>query len=272
MSRVSYHLSTSTKPHCGKTTPVQKGLILSRQGGKADLCEGGVGFGVPVLQYGRDFVFPGSSKVSDEGEVRGSESWKAFDLNLIERHEKDGRMKISTFSWVLQRMYNRIYKSTGGSFLPHLGRKLRVKGVNVGHLDTPVFFRVNSHGEVLTKYLIVGGNLHVTLDLRNLHRKGLQHIYVSNELGGSVFTQYRDGLGKIYRESEIGGWRRVQGNNAVLSAPNHSLSFSTDVPNGVSAFVGREMLQPGIRWSGVIFVLPPRTETFDFVVEIHDNV
>ena len=245
---------------------------MSRQGGEADLCEEGVGFGVPILQYGRDFVFPGSSKVSDEGEVRGNESWKSFDLNLIERHEKDGRMKISAFSWVVQRMYNKIYKSTGGFFLPHLGERLSAKGVYVGHLDTPVFFKVNTHGEVLTKYLIVKREVHITLDLRNIRRKGLQHIYVSNELGGSVFTQYRDGLGRVYRESEIGGWRRVQGNNAVLSAPDHGLSFSIDVPLGVDAFVGREMLQPGIRWSGVIYVLPPSAESFDFIVKIHDSL
>jgi hypothetical protein len=271
MSPVSYHLSSSTKPHCGKTTPVQKGLILSRQGGEADLCEEGVGFGVPILQYGRDFVFPGSAEVSGEGEVSSEENWKAFDLNLIERHERDGRTKMSTFSWVVQRMYNRIYKSTGGFLLPHLGKRLSSKGVYVGHLDTPVFFRVNTHGKVLTKYLIVNKDLHITLEISDIKRKGLQRIYVSNELGGSVFTEYRDGLGRIYRESEIGGWRRIQGNNAVLSAPGYGLSFSIDIPNGTQAFVGREMLQPGIRWSGVIFALPPATESFDFVVRIHDS-
>ena len=89
---VSYFLSSTTRPHHGKASPIQKGLVPSRKNGNADLCEEGVGFGVPLLQYKRDFFFPGKASTSDEGLLIEKNAWKRFQIDLVERHHVDAQL------------------------------------------------------------------------------------------------------------------------------------------------------------------------------------
>ncbi|MFW9864258.1 MAG: hypothetical protein ACFFET_18380, partial [Candidatus Thorarchaeota archaeon] len=113
-SILSYYLEKNPWPHLGKSSPVQKGLLPSVTVSPPEICEGGVGFGVPVLQYKRDFYFPGTAFVSEEGRIRGDMAWKHFIMDLIDRRQKKGSESISSLSWVFQRIYNRAYKSTPG--------------------------------------------------------------------------------------------------------------------------------------------------------------
>ncbi|MHA2072130.1 MAG: hypothetical protein ACW985_10145, partial [Candidatus Thorarchaeota archaeon] len=103
-SEMSYYLTKNLWPHLGKSSPVQKGLLPSVTSSPPEMCEGGVGFGVPILEYKRDFYFPGTAAVSEEGRIRGDTAWKHFAMNLIDRRQKKGSESISSFSWVFQRI------------------------------------------------------------------------------------------------------------------------------------------------------------------------
>lgn len=267
-SMLSYHLSSNPWPQSGKTTPVQKGLLPSRTGSLSDLCEEGVGFGVPILQYKRDFFFPGTSAVSEEGRIRSDSAWKEFTMNLIDRRQKKGSETISSFSWIWQRMYNRAYKSNHVRGVIQLITK-RLDSIGSNH-DPSVFFRVKSKGSVLSSYHIdVGtGIINVTMDFSRIHTSGLQHIYVSNELGGRHFDIYTDSSGTALQGNEIGGWDRIQAIWAAFYSPAMDIGFRVTIPKGIQAFRGREIIGFDISWSGVIFMLAPTCKSLRYRIAV----
>ena len=267
-SMLSYHLSSNPWPQFGKTTPVQKGLLPSRTDSLSDLCEEGVGFGVPILQYKRDFFFPGTSAVSEEGRIRSDSAWKVFMMNLIDRHQKKGAMTISSFSWVLQRMYNRAYKSSHGRRIMELIGS-RLDSMRSNH-DPSVFFRVKSKGSVQSSYHIDmgAGLITVTLDFSRIQTSGLQHIYVSNELGGSLFDIYTDSSGITLQGNEIGGWDRIHAVWAAFFSSEMDIGFRVTIPKGIQAFRGREIIGFDISWSGVIFMLTPTCKSLRYRIAV----
>ncbi|MFX1484353.1 MAG: hypothetical protein ACFFCP_14320 [Promethearchaeota archaeon] len=268
---VSYHLSPNPWPHSGKSTPVQKGLLLSVDGNPVVLCEEGVGFGVPILQYKRDFYFPGSSTVSNDGRIEGGKVWKSFIMNLIDRHQRKDSSKISMFSWVAQRIYNRIYKSSKTRKIVLLLAKRF--GIEPPENDISVFLRVKSMGTVLSSYLIdhSANVIHVTVDFSKVQTSGLQHMYISNELGGSLFNAYTDSSGVVLQGDEIGGWDRIRAAWAEFQSPTLNMAFRVEVPEGVEAFRGREIIGKDICWSGVIFMLPPLSSNVEFKIEVRTS-
>jgi hypothetical protein len=269
-AEVSYFLSSTTRPHFGKATPIQKGLVPSRKNGRADLCEEGVGFGVPLLQYRRDFYFPGKSVVSNEGLISGRHAWKQFDINLVERHQARRSEAIQAFSWVYQRIYNRLYKSVQGRKLLDLVEiRTRKSGERTGRSPSK-FFRVKSKGEIQTTYDIDvnTGDILVKLDFSNIAKHNLQHIYVSNELGGSMFDHYSDSSGLKLAKTGISGWDRISADWAAFCAPELNIGYRITIPKEAEAFRGREIIGPDICWSGVILMIPPSTESLQYNIEM----
>lgn len=59
--RLALHLYADTRPHIGKITPVQKGLVLVRDG--QELIEEGYGFGAPIVIVGRRAYLSRSAEV-----------------------------------------------------------------------------------------------------------------------------------------------------------------------------------------------------------------
>ncbi len=234
---------------------MQKGLIPSRLGGVADVCEEGLGFGVPIAQYRRDFLFPGTSEVSCEGLVPEGEAWKVFHLNLIERHQGSTDNEIHMFSWVYQRAYNRYYKSCLGQKLTTLRKPLESQAQASSKKRAPTFLRVAGRGKVVTRYRRVSGQIDVLADVSDLSDRGLQHVYVSNELGGTAFNVFYDSSGTRLVGNEIGGWRRIRADKAAFAAPTLDLAFVVEIPEDVDCYIGREIIAPDIHWSGVIFQL-----------------
>ncbi len=261
---VGYFISSTPRPHFGKTSPVQKGLIPSFLDGEADLCEEGVGIGVPVLQYRRDFFFPGSADVSADGRIdRGG--WKRFNLDLVERYQSEGTKSMKTYTWIVQRIYNRLYKS---SLTRKIIKDMQSRFPILHHLDRfyrPSFFKVKSQGTVRTHYDISeSGNILVELDLSELNRSGLQQIYISNELGGRVFDRYTDSTGAVLAGSEIGEWVQVSGSWVSFQSKKAGLNFRIEIPDGVVAYRGREIIHPDIFWTGVVFMLPPDVKELSY--------
>jgi hypothetical protein len=258
---LSYHLTEKLEPRHGKSSPIQKGLIPSAPNGRFDLCEEGLGFGVPILQYSRDFYFPGTAQVVKPG-MRLERPWeKRFQMNLVERYHRHPSSRLTRFSWVVPRLFNWAYKSpVGRRFLSLVAAVKGIVWPALGLRDFQSgFFRVTGRGEVRTTYQHdpQRGELVIVVDLNRVVRDALQRIYVSNELGGNYFTQYWDSRGLHLVANAIGAWNQVQGRWAVFYAPTLNWGFRVEVPPGITAFRGREVLwQHGICWSGIILMLP----------------
>ena len=268
---MSYYMSGSPTPYYGKTAPVQKGLLPSSTGNVLDLCEEGVGLGVPILQYRRDFFFPGTATVSEEGRVSGGSAWKKFTMDLIDRRQGRLSTRIRMLSWAPQRIYNRVYKSKYGRRVLRLVEG-RLESLRPDY-DPSVFFRVKSRGSVLASYTIdeEAGIIDVTMDFSGVQRSGLQHIYVSIELGGNLFNVYTDSSGAVLQGDAIGAWDTICATWAALHSPSKSVGFRVDIPESVQAFRGREIIGRDICWSGIIFMMPPSTTSLRYRITVIMN-
>lgn len=240
---------------------------------RIDLCEEGLGFGVPILQYRRDFYFPGSSEVYIEEESKANLK-KVFHFNLIERKQAPCNPGVTSFSWVFLRIVNYFYKSNlCGRFLDAFVKSSISKAFpGLDSLFSSRFIKVGSRGKALTQFDInqTGEKIAVSVGLRDISKKDLEHIYVLNELGGSLFTEYLDSEGLRSSGSRIRGWAKGGEEWSILYAPSLNLGFRVQVPQEVNSFYGRETYWSRISWSGVIFVLKPPIERLDYDIYLGD--
>ena len=265
-----YYLYNDSRPRSGRSSPVQKGLVPGLENSDAKLCEEGVGFGVPVLQYARDFYFPGSANTRTEGKVPAGAYQKCFQYNLVERAQDPDEKSVRPLSWVDHRLYNRIYTSSVGYAIisicapPNRGRRYRLKA------SRSEFIRVRDRGWSCTKYVLnpAEGTMKVTIELDRVSREGLQQVYVSNEMGGHLFTHYFDSSGLRLRGEEIGGWSRIDAKWVIMYAPGIGLGFRIDIPTGIAAFRGRETFSRDTSWSGVILSVSPSARTIEYGVRL----
>ena len=271
-STVSYHLSKSPWPRLGKSTPVQKGLLLSMNQSDAVLCEEGVGFGVPILQYKRDFYFPGKSTVSLEGRIESHKAWKSFTMNLIDRSERKISRHVGMFSWVGQRIYNGVYKTGLGRRVIRLLTNRYTSSISEHYSNA--YFKVNSKGSILSSYVIDYNSnvITVELDFSGVENSGLQHVYVSNELGGTFFDVYTDSSGMTLRGDAIEGWDRIHATWAEFQSRSMNVAFRVDIPKGIEAFRGREIIGQDVCWSGVILMLPSSSQSVRYNVTIRSDI
>jgi hypothetical protein len=267
---LEYYLYNDSRPHSGISSPVQKGLVPGLQNSDARLCEEGLGFGVPILQYARDFYFPGSAETTEEGKLSAGVYQKCFQYNLIERTQKPSERSVRPFSWVAHRVYNRIYKSSVGHTAISIFAPPNLKAWYGIKLPVSKLLRVRDRGWSCTTYALdpAEGTVKVTAELDRFSREGLQQVYVSNEMGGHLFTHYFDSRGLRLRGEEIGGWSRINAKWVIMHAPGIGLGFRIDIPPGIAAFRGRETFSKDVSWSGVIFSVSPSVRTIEYGVRL----
>lgn len=266
-----FDVSDTPKPRQGKSAPIQKGLIPHIPGEAYDICGEGLGFGTPILQYRRDFYFPGSSTIHQQKE-NGNTRWtKTFTYNLIERWQPETHQSIAAFSWARPRLHNRIYKTTTGRHLLKLiavADHLSLKRSGI-QLATPRFIPVQSRGQSHCHYLVAESEqcLDIEMNFDTIVHHNLQSIYIANELGGCHFTRYYDSSGTQLGEYQIEPWAKINAQWAVFYAPHLDFGFQVKIPKGIKAFRGREVFEGNdIFWSGIILQLPKSTPKFRYIV------
>ena len=262
---LSFYISDKPEPRQGKSSPIQKGLIPRIQGEGADLCGEGLGFGTPILQYRRDFYFPGSSTVTKFENEKVSHWEKVFQFNLIERKQQLSSSNIAAFSWTLPRLHNLIYKTSPGrqflKFVAILSDLLFFRVVRKNF--APQFFiPVKSRGTSRSRFNLINddGLLEIEFFFESIDRNHLESIYLANELGGREFTEYFDSTGLHLVRNQIEPWAKITGRWAVFFASTLDVGFRVEIPDEIVAYRGREVFeQPEIFWSGIILKLPAST-------------
>lgn len=267
MVLLNYYLYDTPIPSRGKSTPVQKGLIPSHNGGGADISEEGLGFGVPILQYVRDFYFPGTSSVHPLGLITDSLASKEFKFDLIERSQIK-RSRVEHFSWVESRLSLNLFKNTlGRQVLKFLSQHVFNRGIKP--VPPPAFIHTKDRGTANTIYEFGSSRkkIHVKIEFKSLVQTQLQRIFISNELGGSLFTFYRDGANFCLFGNAIGPYEKINAQWALFYAPSLKWGFRVDFPDGVTGLLGRE-INPVLCWSGVILSIPPSRNLVEYDITI----
>jgi hypothetical protein len=276
----TYQLHDTPTPQRGKTSPIQKGLIPTLKG-EFDIAGEGLGFGVPILQYPRDFYFPGTT----QNQSNSTNQWeKTFKFDLIERHHLRKPQNVPRTSWISSRLVNSVYKTTVGRNFLKIGERIynSVTKIRRGKKNKPFFLQVQDRGTVRVRFHIDRTTREVDADLDFTHisrqnlqhiyvsisRQNLQHIYVSNELNGRLYTQYFDSEKKSLLGDSIEPWARIHGNWAVFHSPLLKHGFRITIPQNTRAFRGREVFSTGeIFWSGIILRLPNTITQFRYKIQ-----
>ncbi len=269
---LSFYLSDAPEPQRGKSAPIQKGLLPRPPSDSIELCGEGLGFGTPILQYRRDFYFPGSAIIYHE-EREATHHWiKVFQFNLIERKQHGPLPSIDTFSWTLPRLHNRIYKTRTGRQFLKLFAVLTDKGFQrLGKQFAPHhFIPVESRGESRCHFLLSKRKRDIDIQIRfdTIVRNNLQFIFIANELDGRHFSRYWDSSELYLKGNQIEPWAKIAGRWAIFYAPVLNFGFRVNIPKGATAFRGREVFAgQGIFWSGILLRFPKSTTTCQYQIQ-----
>ncbi|WEU40353.1 MAG: hypothetical protein OdinLCB4_000005 [Candidatus Odinarchaeum yellowstonii] len=259
--KIKFKLNKDTYPNIGKSKLVHKGLIPILDNSPINLCEEGLGFGVPILQYRRDFYFPGSGAVTKGEDLEDYEIIrKKFTFNLIERNQKNNN-KICSFSWVPARIVNYLYKSRYfGSYLSQWEKLRRYTGIE-DKISSTCFIKVHSKGTAISEFRYKPSSGEVLVKIFfEVDKNNLQKIYICNELGGSLFTEYLDSSGLWLKSEEIKGWQEVKAEWGAFYSKILKIGFKVMMPPELKSFIGRETFSNRHSWSGIIFSSKPVDE------------
>ncbi len=248
------------------TGRIQKGLVLALDG--VDLVEEGLGFGVPLLKFGPETVFPGGATLrtgrdGDKMVVRVD-----FDLNLVERVGVLGGRGARSGAFRRARGFfsglHREYPPLRGAIA------LAAGGLRFALGMESRFEEVASMGTANVVYTIRPreGIINTSVDLSDLKRDGCTEIIVANEQGASFFDRYRDSSGAAREGREIGTWDETGAQEASLIDPRHGIAFTLGRLPGARMFRGRELAVGRLAWSGLNYALPPGTAGFAYDIGI----
>ena len=240
---------------------IQKGLVLGLN--DRDLSEEGVGFGVPVLKFGLESVFPDSWRMSAENHDGFFLIKADFRMNLVARMAKNNDIiNNHVFCWArekLSKIHREDSRLRGGmSFLSGILRR------TFDLEDT--FCKIPTLGFVVVTYMIIGSRIDVELKFPLV--KGCTELIVLNEQGASCFDTYMDTDSRILMGKEIGSWDEANAKYASFIDPFDKLSFTLKSVEGARMFRGREMATNRLSWSGLAYILPPQREKFAYSIRI----
>ena len=216
-------LHSDARPHVGKISGLQKGLVWVHQG--RALIEEGYGFGCPIV------MIDGQAYVSRHARIEavplpggpgpggpGPGGPGAAGTRLIKRYDMD---TIDTPIRLLRRKYQ----------------------------------PVPSIGVVTVQYDIYPqGWIDVEVDFSQINRDWTQ-AYLMNEQGARNFVRYSDSSGNDLHAGEIGIWEQIDGpaHRACLSRQSGDLEFCVEPEETPIVYYGRERYNQR-NWRGLYYL------------------
>ena len=259
-----------TKPNLAAleypTRRIQRGLIIASNSG--ELGEEGTGFGLPLVRFGNETIFPGDASVSTQRDGNQVGIRVSYNLNLILRRSlRSGRTIESPLFYRIDEFFSRLHRQQPLSRDILIWASYPIK-LFCGMYTS--FRQIDSFGSVIVKYdiLVDEGVIHTSLDLSGLKRDGCTEIIVANEQGANHFDLYRDSDGLFLRGKEIGSWHETLADTASLAGSRDGISFSIDRIAGARLFRGRELAVNRLAWAGLNYVLPGNTANFAYDIKV----
>jgi hypothetical protein len=193
-------LYADARPHVGKITALQKGLVWVAEG--RELVEEGFGLGCPIVEI------DGQAHLARHAEIERVESPAAVSAAALPEH------------WV-----KRFTLDTVDTPVRLLQRKYRP---------------VAPAGVVAVHYWIYrSGVIEVEADFRQITRPW-QRAYLMNEQGANTFPCYADSLGVALCGPQLGQWQTTTASQACLAAADGARRFCLTPPEGATVYYGRE--------------------------------
>lgn len=249
------------------TSRLQKGFLLFHQG--KDLSAEAVGFGVPVIKCGLRTIFPGGVVLSAIRQDKGYQVDAQYLLNLEEKtlDAKDGKALsrfldkgklvasafIRRFPW-LRKPLMKLSKQLRSTFRWKTEYQL-----------SDMTFQIPIH------YHFKHNRMAVSVDLSRLKDNRISEIVIMNEQGAEFFSHYRDTSKKEIHDKEIGCWDEVNAREATFFDPKHKISFSLEQIPGAKLFLGLELDNSRLAWSGFGYTFLPRRKEFEYTLKIGDE-
>ncbi len=249
-------VSRSNYPTCR----IQKGLLLSF--GDIDLEEEGIGFGVPVLKFGYEAIFPGRASINSSTDEDKTFTVD-YDLNLAERTALKGRKINSRTFYRLKEFLASLHRE-----LPCLRKIItHVFGTTGQAIGTVTLFEeVPSFGIVRVLYTIRSGNIHIRVDTSRVRKNCA--IILMNEQGANYFDKYHDTSGLSLKGDAIGTWDETFADEASFMDESHKLEFTLQKMSGARIFRGRELVSGRLAWSGLAYSITKNRTDFSYDIRI----
>jgi hypothetical protein len=242
---------------------ILKGLLLAID--EKDLSEEGIGFGVPILKFKNNEIFPGNAQITI---VRAGDKTVVtvdYDLNLVESMAVKGNKIDNMAFYRIKDSLSCLHRN-----IPRF-RKILTQASNAlrrsFNLETR-FMQVTSSGIVRVIYIIQTGNIHVNVDIGGINKNGCTEIMLMNEQGASYFDIYHDSNGAFLKENSIGTWNETFADEAYFRDSFHGIEFMLQKVDGAKMFRGREYSPGRLAWSGLAYSIHPCTTTFSYYIRI----
>ncbi len=240
---------------------IQKGLVLGC--GDRDLSEEGIGFGAPVFKFEEEAIFPGSWRACIEEKEGCTFVVAEYVMNLTAKTARRGRLMKSRSFYRARNAFSLLHRDH-----PSLRRGLAFSSAvcrKVFKLKD-IFAEIPPVGFVRAHYTIKGCEIRVGLEFSKA--KGCSEVVVMNEQGASYFDTYQDSDGLTLHGTEIGSWDETHAKEASFINPADEIAFTLKRAEGSRMFRGRELAAKRLAWSGLTYVLPPRTVSFAYTITI----
>ncbi|MBI4285488.1 MAG: hypothetical protein HY670_06265 [Chloroflexi bacterium] len=245
-----------------------KGLVLAVDG--VALVEEGTGFGVPLLRYGSETIFPGNARLTERKD--GLSLRVEYELNLVQRLVREsGRSPRLPFydpgrEWFST--LHRRYPFLRGPISGTAGHIKRLMGLRTQFEAVPTV-------AVISVTYTIGpepGQITVATDLAQV-RNSIE-VILANEQGASHFDAYFDSDGARLEGKAIGTWDEVMAQRVSLIGRRRGVFFALSQVAGARLFRGRELKTGTLAWSGLNYVLAshPTHFTYDITVGESDDL
>ncbi len=245
---------------------IRKGLVLVHE--NRDLSEEGIGFGVPVLKFGHETIFPGNACITTENVGDTNVVKVDYDMNLVERMVVKSSKRIDSKAFYKIKEYfsrlHREYPLLRGILVKSSNLLKRTCGIETG------FEKVATAGmaSVVNTINARKGSIHVDVDISNIKKEGLTDVNIMNELGANHFDTYRDSNGLFLRKNAIGTWDETFADEASLIDSCNNIAFTLKKVKGARMFRGRELVEGCLAWSGLAYVLSRDIINFAYDIRI----
>jgi hypothetical protein len=249
------------------TDKLQKGWLLADRGKL--LTEEGTGFGMPIVKYGRQTVFPGEAKATTRKTSNGIEITVTYFIDTVQRLGIKGKPKhrIATINRA------REFFSTMHRRFPQLRRPLDALSSvfqNTFRLE-PIFEKKPSVGSIIISYHFNQLDKRIIIEAQtdSIEKQGCTEIIIANEQGAR-FNRYTDSNGVQLQGEEIGSWDEVNAEWASLGCTSPPITFTVDNIAGARLFRGREERAGRLAWAGLNYVLSPSIRRFSYEIRISE--
>jgi hypothetical protein len=257
---LTLRIYSDTRPHNGKITDIQKGLILIHEG--TETVGEGTGFGFPVLIYSDETYFSGTSQVNLVKQKNRTIICKEFFMDRIARN-RFRNVKLEN------RELRAVLRYVAGLYQRHKGlRSLSLKEVYTRIGVKSSFIKVPSIGKIIITYIISQGMVRVKADFSQIPKHNLQRLFMLNEQGAGVFRRYMDSNGTTLIDRQIGAWDQVEAERVSMTDSTDVFGFSLKRINNSILRRGREFLEGLLDWAGLDYEIDPKNSTFEYDIEI----